>query len=451
MPYPFLHLALAVVMLFATLLPMSERTGSPVPPPPVIALPLISAGGVAFEANVALTVEQLGVRQPVGTANTFLSDTRINSTGDLAIWLPPNARPVRGILFRNGSGVRMNPADPAWRSEVAQNREQAVRQIASLWGFAYLSGAVWTEENRSSYEQQEALLHSALDEFATAANRPELRHAPLLISGGSRFSAFSAEYAARYPARVIAYDVINGGNGTFAPGVPGIMFLGAEDSSSYHVGASFARDRAQGALLAVALIWGTGHNCDRCVDLAYVFFDQMVRLRLPADADPRTGPVALKPLDEADGWLGDVSNWTTIAPYDQYAGDKRKAAWFPNRTLALLWQGFMLKQPLATLTWPTQPYKWSDGFTQEPAPFFGRKIRDLSSARPVDVTATSGQPTNGSFEFVANDRLLGAATLAPDGKTLTLTGASLPPGLYGFVVTQQGRAVAWPAGLVLLK
>jgi hypothetical protein len=437
-------------LLVAVGLVLGPAYAQPSPTTTRVYLPQLSDGKIPFSFGVALPRELLGAKRPLPGSGPLLEGTLLNSTGDLALWIPPNAQPVRGILFRNGTGSNINPADPDWRNDVAQNREQAARQIASLWGFAYLSGAVWTEANRSSYMQQEALLHSALEEFAQRTGRAELRYAPLIISGGSRFSAFGPQYAARHPARVIAYDVVNGGNSVVAPGVPGMMFLGSEDGSAAQVGGSFARDRAQGALLAVALIWGAGHVCDRCVDLEWAFFDAMVRARLPADADPRGGPVALIPLAEESGWLGNVSDWSTIAPYAEYQGDRRAAAWFPSRGLALLWQGFMLKQPPATLTWPTQPYRWSDGFTQEPAPNFGRKPRDLRASLPLEIVATIGQPSGGALSVYTLAGELGAAALSPDGKQAALRGARLDPGLHAFVVVRDGRAASYPAGLVLL-
>lgn len=102
-------------------------------------LPFIRGPGVKFEPNIALPVEQLGEKLPVHGATAFFKGQLFNSTRDLSLWLPPNAHPARGILFMNGSPTRPSASDPDWRNEVAQNRELAARQLASLWGFALIA------------------------------------------------------------------------------------------------------------------------------------------------------------------------------------------------------------------------------------------------------------------------------------------------------------------------
>jgi hypothetical protein len=103
-------------------------------------------------------------------------------------------------------------------------------------------------------------------------------------------------------------------SGGVAPGVPGIVVYGEQDDQASRL-ASFMRDRGQGALLSIAPVWGEGHVCDRCGDLIWPWMDAVVRLRLPANADPRAGPVPLRALAEGDGWLGDMagSAWSSRA------------------------------------------------------------------------------------------------------------------------------------------
>jgi len=179
--------------------------------------------------------------------------------------------------------------------------------------------------------------------------------------------------------------------------------------------------------------------------------DQVVRMRVPVDDNPRNGPVPLKPIKESDGWLGDMDQWGAVYPYDQYPGDRTKAAWFPNRYIAYLWRNYMLKAPAVTLKWPTQPYSWSNGFTQEPAPFFKRQARDLRGSKPMDLVATLSQPVSGPVRFYAGDVELGVGTVSADGKQVELKGATLPPGMHTFILMQGDQPLSWLGGIILLK
>jgi uncharacterized protein YoaH (UPF0181 family) len=82
------------------------------------------------------------------------------------------------------------------------------------------------------------------------------------------------------------------------------------------------------------------------------FFSDVVAMRLPAKKTAPSYDVALNPLYEEAGWLGDHSDTSiqsalpAIASFAAYGGDKTEASWLPNEGLAMLWRGFVTKQPL---------------------------------------------------------------------------------------------------------
>lgn len=444
--------AIGLLCLLAAVVPIAQAQKAGAPPNQSteqrIWLPFAFRDDSVQRAPLALN--QLGAKVPVALKqHTFFSDQINDSKGNLAIWVPPNANPVRGIFFENsGANLKPNPADPDWRNEVAQNRVHASRQLASLWGFAYVTGTTWLDSCRN-FTCQEALWNTALNEFIQATGRTELTHAPLMIVGASRTSGFGVEYAKKYPERTIAYAVSAMDSPGYAPTVPGIVVYGERDDQASRI-STFLRDRGQGGLLSLAVLWGKGHVCDRCGDLIWPWMDEVIRLRLPNNADPRQGPVALKPLRESDGWLGDVDNWGNVYPYNDYPGDKRRAAWLPSRSTARIWQHFVQKTPAATISWPTQVYSWSNGFTQEVAPFFGRKARDLAASKPFDLAATVSTPPTGAVMVLVGDQIVGTATLSTDGKQLELKGIQLRPGVHSLMLMQGDQPLSWPAGLMLL-
>jgi hypothetical protein len=76
---------------------------------------------------------------------------------------------------------------------------------------------------------------------------------------------------------------------------------------------------------------------------------------VPADADPRQGPVKLTIPALESGSLGE--NWDsakggyqelTIAPFAGFSGDKSAASWLVNAAYAADWQAFQREGDLGT-------------------------------------------------------------------------------------------------------
>jgi len=72
--------------------------------------------------------------------------------------------------------------------------------------------------------------------------------------------------------------------------------------------------------------------------------DAAVRLRYPADGDVRKGPVNLRPLDPASGWVADNTTWksglATVTPAKEFKGDVAKSSWLLNEDLAYVYRAY---------------------------------------------------------------------------------------------------------------
>ena len=70
--------------------------------------------------------------------------------------------------------------------------------------------------------------------------------------------------------------------------------------------------------------------------------DTLVRLRYPADADVRKGPVKLKALDAAAGYVADNGTWksglTAIAKAKDFKGDVTKSSWLATEDVAFIYR-----------------------------------------------------------------------------------------------------------------
>ncbi|NJN18018.1 MAG: Ig-like domain repeat protein [Oscillochloris sp.] len=404
----------------------------------VVYLPLLANQP---EPIYALGPEQLGVALPVATKPAaFFADQVAEPGGKLAIWLPPGRPFVRGAFFLNGSLLKPNPGDPDWRNEVAQTRLFAARQLASLWNFALITGDVW------DIPEPAAHLDGALNHWATTLNRPELAHVPLAIDGGSRFSNFCRKQAAEhFPGRILACTIIVAGAATTSAAnrtVPSMVVVGERDRGAEIIAKSVIPNRASGSLLAAALMWKIDHKCDRCQDLTWPYLDRVIAMRLSAEADPRNGPLQLHDLAENQGFLADLNTWSGPWAYGAVSGDPLALGWLPDRTTALIWRAFAINNPPLTITAPTQPYKWANGFSQKPS--------TLRSGTAVTLQASISAPVDGTLTFYDGDQPLGVGVRSTDGKNVTLSDVYLEPGMHSFWVMSANGPVSWPAGLIVL-
>ena len=81
--------------------------------------------------------------------------------------------------------------------------------------------------------------------------------------------------------------------------------------------------------------------------LVFSFLRHTFAARVPADADPRQGPVKLNTLAVENGHLG--QNWDLIkgghqdlstASFSEFPGEKSTASWLVNAAYAADWQSF---------------------------------------------------------------------------------------------------------------
>lgn len=122
----------------------------------------------------------------------------------------------------------------------------------------------------------------------------------------------------------------------------------------------------------------------------------------------------LRSVKLKDGWLGDIDSvsntWATIAPWDEFRGDKSRAAWFPNRAVACVWRAWQSKNSPVLLEAAS-----ADGLAKLPA-WSTKVARDLMLDPGVDVVLSveAGQPVKITrVQFLDGDTVLGEAASPP--------------------------------------
>ena len=284
--------------------------------------------------------------------NTFIED------GNTLLYLTPDIAAFRGVfvvLYGN-----TNDSRPLLRGDLAFYRSfpfsgdvdgyrRSLRSFARQNGFALL-GMKTPPPGTGGVALRDDILQ-ALVAASKASSRAELPDAPLLLEGLSLGACQLYEVAGLIPDRVIGFIAMkaafSGGTTcsfpepTAALSVPGYFFIGELDSPeiSASVTTAFERERARGAIWALAIERNAGHAWVGHHSQIFNWAGVVVSRRLPAVATPGV-PAALRPMGEGGGWLGDRGSFS-VAGYPCFTGDKSRASWLPSEQTAREWQGMM--------------------------------------------------------------------------------------------------------------
>lgn len=266
------------------------------------------------------------------------------SKAEFRLWVPDNAGPLRAVVVlvpgSNGDG-RSAVDDPVWQAF-------AINQKLALVGCHFTDKAhdqSFIEEYANASRGSGQALLDTLAVLAARARHPELADAPLLLWGMSAGGQFNYEFVAWKPERVAAFVVNKGGiyytalTPRAAREVPGMLFIGGKDLESRvnTIVGLFALNRRGGALWAIAEEPGAAHIVGRSRDMALIFFEEVLSLRLNETA-------ALKPVNEASGFLGDPKLKTFRAVADGGAANY-PLAWLPTIRVARAWQALVTEKP----------------------------------------------------------------------------------------------------------
>ena len=247
-----------------------------------------------------------GLRDPA-TGNDLDSRALVRGTSELAcsIWCLPHVR--------------------------AEVRSRAL-QLAG--GSVALIGTTTLIDNTTSYQT----LLGALSEFGTQSLHPELATIPIVFIGHSMGGCTAYGFSRVHGARVAGFFTMKGachntGPAQAAASVPGHFLIGAVDAPyrEENITTAFEGGRTAGSPWALS-IDPYDHRPVVDFDLLFGWIEAVLAARLPD-----TAGAPLRPVTEADGWLGDRSSGA-ISTYACYVSDRSSASWLPSRESALDWQ-----------------------------------------------------------------------------------------------------------------
>jgi hypothetical protein len=261
--------------------------------------------------------------------------------------IPENLEVVRGILV----------VGPYSGGDSRDFHEQAwYREFLNLHDFAFLGATNY-------YLHDYSVMQSALKQLADETKHPELVNAPYAVTGFSAGGGYTRLLMKADPGKVIAGVVVGStmklrGELTDDHRHVPMCIINGELEHDPGEGPGMAKQlepvlaeqRPKGALWGWMAVQGVGHEFAGQEVLSMPILDAAVRLRYPADADVRKGPVKLRPVELESGWVADNTTWTSgltaITPAKEFKGNVAKSSWLLNEDIAFIYRAY------STLHWP---------------------------------------------------------------------------------------------------
>jgi pimeloyl-ACP methyl ester carboxylesterase len=267
---------------------------------------------------------------------------------EFRLWYPQEAKTFRAVL------VLVPGANADGRSDVNDSVWQAFasRHEIALIGCHFADkphDESFVENYANAAQGSGQALLDALVAFSSHSDHAELANAPLLLWGMSAGGEFNYEFTAWKPERVAAF-IVNKGGIYFssllpraARRVPGLLFIGEDDLEwrKRIIAGLFALNRRAGALWALVEEPKIGHVVGRSQEMATVFFDAILSLRVRSSASE---PFLVQ-LDERSGVVAELAQATLQVPSDNPAPN-RLTAWFPAERVARAWLCLRRGEPL---------------------------------------------------------------------------------------------------------
>ena len=335
----------------------------------------------------------------MSSALEAVSQAQTATTGNINVQvlsLPASGTTAKGILIFSERGLASAWAKSAGAKALAQKIDAAMMIVSGKNGDQF-------DEHDSEYPNMCGngtfnYVPTALKMLADTTKRPELANAPLVTFGHSHGGDYWNWYNACHPDRTAVNFVHASGGVNYNAGalkVPVFYELGTGDLIEHGSGmprAGMFVNRAKGAPMFL-IIGAGGHDTQPSPEIFSVIYDTIEatwRLRVPADADPSKGPVALNDIDEMTGgyWVGDFYT-KEISTWLDFKGNKATTSFLPTQALAERWK--MAGMPLpGSIKLPTTDCGWCGHPKDEPKATTGNPAPPAGTSPPPPASADAG-------------------------------------------------------------
>ncbi len=294
------------------------------------------------------------------------------------IWIPQGVSYLKGVIVHQhgcgtgscGTGLA-GAFDLHWQA--LAKKHQCALLSPSYEQPEAGSCALWCDPRNGS----DVKFQKSLVDLGSISGHPELSSVPWTLWGHSGGGVWVGFMTMMHPERIAAVW-LNSGTPIIADspgqltkkidipdevvGVPMMCNLGTQEGVTMkegkHAGRWAATEeffnevRSKGGLIGVAVDPLTGHPTGNQRYLAIPWFDACLEARLPLK---NGAPMRTMPEDEA--WFAPLLG-TKASPASQFTGDKNRALWLPNETVAKVWEHFVRDTEIPDSTPPPAPFNF---------------------------------------------------------------------------------------------
>jgi hypothetical protein len=266
------------------------------------------------------------------------------------LWIPPQCRQVRGVIISLS-----NMLERRWLEDPMIRHTAASENLGIIWvGPGSRNGAASITANLEKEEARQ--LQQMFNDLAAVSGYSELTDAPIISMGHSANGQFAWAVPSWNAARTIAaipVKTIPFPDSLGFSDVPLCYMVGqTTEWPQYRVpdpatkpgdrdfywpivrdGAIELRSKNKNNLIGVVTEPGGGHFdwSEKQARFLALYIRKACQYRLPGKS-PKNGPVPLRKIDPASGWLTDTggmdADHSDPAPYRKYKGDPGRAYWF---------------------------------------------------------------------------------------------------------------------------
>ena len=263
--------------------------------------------------------------------------------------IPKNDKPVKGILVLSPGIQEDGTADGTQLVEEQEWIDFATKHNFAMVGIKFRvvdSVDDWNDHTYIAQSGSGYAFNEALKVFFNETKVMNFYKLPLIMWGYSWGGAFNYHFSLKWSQQVVclasvksgyAYDAYYGTQ--IASKSPCILFYGENEDETHKLSISgvFKNQRNNSALWCIAGEVGAGHELGNTSKIAKPFMASVIEKRIPENLGDYSDLVA---IEESSGWLGNVEDFT-ISPYQSFEGDKSKASWLPDESVAKNWQLFV--------------------------------------------------------------------------------------------------------------
>lgn len=324
---------------------------------------------------------------------------------DVEILIPKESRPVKGILVH------------VFNYKLKEHDRWATLCRELKW--AHINTIISRKESNRPAKIRHAI-NEALKQFAGDAKLPELVYVPRtgtgFSAGGMAVNVLETEPEKMLTNAISCSWVRDPEKMGEAASVPELFIIGAVPDGFKMLPAIekfYEPAIAQERPWALGLQHECKHDWSNSGTLGVAWIQGIAKLRYPKNVDP-SNPIPLKPVSFDQGWRGDRTTidgtFATVAAAEDFKGDRKMAAWFPDRATAYVWRAWQTKRSPVDLTVQVAEGSKKLG-AFHPKKSFGMTVSPRSEL--VLGVSVKKEMKIDSVQYYHGDTLIGEAKSAP--------------------------------------